>query len=208
MLPNYQNLIFDLGNVIIDIDYDATYRALAPLFRDEWDYETLKQDIDQVTFAYEQGHLSTELFLNKLLNKMKPDVHARKMIDAWNAMLLDIPAARLDFLKELSASYRVVFLSNTNPLHIEWVDRFLERTHNIPGLREISPDVYYSHELQDRKPNVSIFEKVISQLELDPSQTLFFDDKLENVAASLAAGMHGVHSPAEVEIVDQLKEIL
>lgn len=205
MLPNYQNLIFDLGNVIIDIDYDATYNALAPLFRDEWQFDELKQDIDKTTFAYEQGLLSTELFLNKLLNKMSPDAHARKVIDAWNAMLLDIPAARLELLKELSASYRVIFLSNTNPLHIEWVDRFLERTHNMTSFREISPDVFYSHELQDRKPNVSIFEKVISKLELDPSLTLFFDDNLENVAASLAAGMHGVHSPQGVDVVDQLK---
>ena len=208
MYNQYQNLIFDLGNVIIDIDYDATYRALAPLFRDELPFEQLKEDIDKLTFEYEQGFLSTELFLNKMMQKMSPTVHARMVIDAWNAMLLDIPVERLDLLKQMKDNYRIIFLSNTNPLHIDWVNRFLQKIHNMQSLIDISPYVFYSHQLSDRKPNVSIFEKILTQLDMDPGKTLFFDDNLENVAASWVAGIHGVHSPPDVEIMQQLKGIV
>lgn len=139
---------------------------------------------------------------------MRPEAHARKVIDAWNAMLLDIPAARLEHLKQLGKQYRLIFLSNTNPLHIEWVDRFLMERHRIDNFKAISADVFYSHELQDRKPNASIFQKILDKLKVKAAESLFFDDNIENIETALAVGIHGVHSPAEIEIIEQTQGLL
>lgn len=197
-------LLFDLGGVIIDLDYQKTYNAFLPLLKTGFSSIDQKLIIDDATTPYEQGLISSELFINKLLSFCKPSVHAKQIIDAWNAMLLDIPEKRLKWLLQLAEQQSIGILSNTNEIHVQWVNQFLQRKFQTPDLYHYVPNTFYSHDLNDRKPNPSIYRKVAQRLSLPLEKILFIDDNLQNVSAALSTGMNALHSPSHIEIMDQL----
>src|SRR5688572_10727692 len=120
-----RNLLFDLGNVIIDLDVDGAFEKLEKLFRSDAD----KKIIDKALLDYECGRISTDIFINKFLSQSHGKVQALDIIEAWNSMLVGIPAYRLQMLRMLRQKYNVYLLSNTNALHLEWVHRYLTRVH-------------------------------------------------------------------------------
>jgi len=198
-------LLFDLGGIIIDLDYQKTYDAFLPLLKTGFSSIDQKLIIDHATHPYEQGLISSELFINKLLSYCKPSVHAKQIINAWNAMLIDIPERRLHWLQSLARQQSIGILSNTNALHVEWVNQFLKKHYHTPDLYHYVPNTFFSHDLKDRKPNPSIYRKVALRLGMPTDQILFVDDNLENVSAALSVGMKALHSPPEIETMDQLQ---
>ena len=109
----------------------------------------------------------------------------KDLVFAWNAILLDFPQKRLDFLKELSASkkYRLFLLSNTNDLHIKSVQNSLgDEFYN--EFKNCFEQFYLSHEINFRKPDAEIYEFVLNENNLIADETLFVDDLKENTDAA------------------------
>lgn len=180
-----RNLMFDLGNVIVDIDIDGAYARIKALFRHDAD-EAL---IQKALLDYECGKISTELFINRLLSQCDHTVQAIDIIEAWNSMLIDLPAHRLDMLLELRKSYNVALLSNTNALHIEWVHRFVRSRYGVEDFEGTYFDQpFYSHIVGDRKPNASLFRYLIDDAMMIPELTLFMDDVQENLDVAESLG--------------------
>lgn len=180
-----QNLLFDLGNVIIDLDIDKTAKELQQLFRADAD----KSLFDSIALDYECGKVSTEIFINTILSQCHRKAQAFDVIEAWNAMLLGIPDQRLEMLKVLRKKYKVYLLSNTNDLHLEWIYRYLKRVHGIEHFEnDFFDHAYYSHLIRDRKPNPSIFKYIIEDSFMMPSSTLYMDDVQENLDTAITLG--------------------
>jgi len=188
-----KNIIFDFGDVFINLDKEATYREL----------ERLKVDVslDMVSWyqSYEVGNISTQKFIDKVHEK-NTHVSQQELIDAWNAILLDFPLKRLSFLKELKKSnkYRLILLSNTNDLHITWI----KKNWGMPLYNEFMEcfeQFYLSHEIGFRKPNEDIYNFVLEKNNLLPSETIFIDDTEENTKSAQKLGIH-------VWNIDPLKE--
>lgn len=178
-----KNIIFDFGDVFINLDKQATYKELFKL-----GVHTISEDMMKVYYDYEMGLVSTEDFVNffhKEFNLNKQD-----LIKAWNAILLDFPLHRLAFLKELAASnkYRLFLLSNTNDLHISWIqnDWGLQLYNEFKVCFE---KFYLSHEINLRKPNADIYEFVLKENGLKAEETFFIDDTLENTKAANDLGI-------------------
>lgn len=199
-----RNLMFDLGNVIVDIDIEGAYARLKALFRNDADEAT----IHKALLDYECGKISTELFINRLLSQCDHTVQAIDIIDAWNSMLIDVPAHRLDMLRQLRESYNVALLSNTNALHIEWVHRFVKSRYNVQDFEGTYFDQpFYSHIVGDRKPNASLFHYLVNEAMMIPELTLYMDDVQENldVAGEFGFQTHLV-VPGE-EVGEYLRDI-
>ncbi len=197
-----RNLLFDLGNVIIDLDIDKTFNELMSLFKSDGD----KSIVDRILIEYECGRVSTDIFINTLLSQCNRSVQALDIIEAWNAMLIGIPVYRLEMLKNLRENFNVYLLSNTNELHLEWVHRYLKKEHGINDFEKRFFDkAFYSHLVGDRKPLPSIYKHVIDDALVIPSLTLYMDDVQENleVAGKLGFKTHLVTS--EVDIAEYLK---
>jgi glucose-1-phosphatase len=203
MKPNkIQYLLFDLGNVLIDIDQEGAYARLKELFRKDADLIA----IDQTFLAYECGRISTDIFINSLLRQCDRKIQAIDVVEAWNSMLIGIPECRLDMLERLRSDYSVYVLSNTNALHLEWIHRYVTRVYKVDQFEEKYFDqVYYSHLIGDRKPNASVFKFIIDDSFLTPALTLYMDDVKENIdmALQLEFNTHLV-KPGE-EITEYLK---
>ncbi|MEO5905496.1 MAG: hypothetical protein ABIQ11_02130, partial [Saprospiraceae bacterium] len=143
------NLLFDFGNVIIDIDVDGAMGRMTKLLKSDGDRAILTGIVNE----YECARISTDIFLNKIISHSRPGVQAFHIIEAWNSMLIGIPTHRLEMLRKLRKKYNVYLLSNTNELHLEWVHHHLRRVHEVENFeKEFFDHVFYSHLVRDRKP--------------------------------------------------------
>ena len=180
-----KNIIFDFGDIFINLDKMGTYTAMAKLGVNE-----ITEDMISVYYQYEKGLISTEEFIEFYQQKF-PEIKREDLILAWNAILLDFPAERLAFLKNLQASkkYRLFLLSNTNDLHISWV----QNNWGIPLYEEFKScfeQFFLSYEIHFRKPDTNIYEFVLQENNLQVSETLFVDDLKENTASAQELGIH------------------
>lgn len=178
-----KNIIFDFGDIFINLDKEATVNALAQLGVSEISEETVR-----VCQQYEMEMLSTKSFVDFFEAKFQ--ISSEKLIAAWNAILLDFPEHRLLFLQELAknANYNLFLLSNTNELHISWIqENWGMRLYNT--FKNCFGYFYLSHEMRMRKPNANIFEYVLKKHSLVPKETLIIDDTQENIDAAKLLGI-------------------
>ncbi|CAL2077940.1 HAD family phosphatase [Tenacibaculum sp. 190524A02b] len=178
-----KNIIFDFGDVFINLDKQATYKELEKLGVTE-----VSDEMMQVYYKYEMGLLSTDEFVTFFHDKFNLD--KQSLVNAWNAILLDFPLHRLEFLKELAENkqYRLFLLSNTNDLHITWIQNdWGQKLYN--EFKNCFEKFYLSHEIHLRKPNQDIYEFVLEENELKAEETFFIDDTEENTLAAKDLGI-------------------
>ncbi|WP_075340941.1 HAD hydrolase-like protein [Tenacibaculum agarivorans] len=178
-----KNIIFDFGDVFINLDKEATLKELAKL-----GVENVTEDMMKVYYDYEMGLMTTQEFVDFFHNEFK--IEKEQLIYAWNAILLDFPLYRLSFLKELVASnqYRLFLLSNTNDLHISWIqDYWGSELYN--EFKDCYEQFYLSHEINLRKPNTNIYEFVLQNNDLVAEETFFIDDTKENTDSASSLGI-------------------
>jgi putative hydrolase of the HAD superfamily len=209
-VSQYKNIIFDFGNVLFDLDLPATPRRFREILGDEKaDAARRKLEQDKVFLLYETGGLSTQEFLDALCCASDPPISEAEALQAWNSIFREMPAPRFDMLLELRQRYQVFLLSNINDLHERWIANYMQETHGITDFETRFFDgVYYSHLLRLRKPEPEIYEYVLADAELNPAETLFFDDLPENIEAARRLGIHGVLKPPEVEIIEVVRAML
>lgn len=198
-----RHLLFDLGNVILDIDVDGAIDRLMQLSKVDGN----QMSIEKILLEYETGRVSTDIFINTILRESKANVQAIDIIEAWNSMLIGIPPHRLEMLKELRRNYSVYLLSNTNALHVEWLHKYVKREFGIDSFeKEFFDTAYYSHIVGDRKPTSSIFKHITDDAMLTPSLTLFMDDIQENLAVAKKQGFKTYLVQPGIDVSGYLKE--
>jgi FMN phosphatase YigB (HAD superfamily) len=110
---------------------------------------------------------------------------------AWNAMLLDIPPATVCFAGTIKANVIGYFLlSNTNEIHRQCFNSIVQQTSGKPNIDHYFHQAYFSHVLKLSKPDVAIYQHVLSDQNLLPSETVFLDDNQDNLAGAAKAGLH------------------
>jgi glucose-1-phosphatase len=206
-MTKIKNLIFDLGNVIIDLDMERTFAQLRHYLGADYG-AALKNLFDKDVFIeYEIGNISETEFLHHLRAVADMPVGIGQLRDAWNALLLDIPFQRLEMLERLKQKYQVFLLSNTNDSHLYYVHGYLKTVYGIENFEErFFHRPYYSHLLGLRKPNRDIYEFVLKDAQLNPAETMFFDDMLVNVKGAQSVGIQAILHRAGMEIVDVLRD--
>lgn len=196
-----KNIIFDFGDIFINLDKQATYKEMAKL-----GVTDITQEMMETYFKYEMGLITTDDFVGFYKDKF-PSITKEALVFAWNAILLDFPKHRLPFLKELAKSntYRLFLLSNTNELHISWIKNDWG-TALFKEFKDCFEQFYLSHEINFRKPNANIYEFVLNENNLKASETIFVDDLKENTDAAKALGMHTWNLvPGEEDVVELFK---
>lgn len=200
-----KNIIFDLGGVIINIDFQYTFEAFARLGNTDI-LSTLKKFEDLDVFKrYEKGEFSDADLRNLLKKEFNTELSDAQIDKAWNALLLDIPKERVELIQRLKQKYRVFLLSNTNHIHIQEVNKILYRSTGIASLDDLFHTAYYSYKMKMGKPNVEIYEYVLQDQGLKPGETVFIDDNKDNISGALQAGIKTIHVEAPDTILELLK---
>ncbi len=198
-----KNILFDLGNVIIDLDFDRTISAFQKLGATNF---SISLDLEKkVLLDYETGKISTQTFLNHWTNEL-PKTSESEIIEAWNALLLGIQPDTITLLKELRKQYNLIAFSNTNALHMTWVTAYFRKKYSIDNWQKtLFHNVYCSHEINTRKPESEGFELILRREGIDKEDVLFIDDHLPNVLAALKLGIPTIHKNINLSLRKSLE---
>jgi putative hydrolase of the HAD superfamily len=201
-------IIFDLGGVILNLDYQRTIDAFSSVCGKPIGEQYSQAKQAPVFDAIETGEISPEEFREQVAVLFGLSSASASEIDScWNAMLLDLPKERLSLLKELSAKKRLFLFSNTNAIHKASFDAAIKQQHGLKTLDGFFEKAYYSHILGMRKPNVKAFQYIIEENGLEASKTLFIDDSGQHIEGATKAGLQTYHlvPPQAIEQLNWLK---
>lgn len=196
------NIIFDLGGVIIDIDYHKTSEAFLKLGASNFDASFTQSEQDALFDQYEIGKISSEIFRTSLQKKLSINVNDQEFDNAWNAMLLDIPQQRLNYIKSLKSHYKLFLFSNTNDIHLTEVFNICQKQNGFNSFEGYFDKEYYSNIYGKRKPNSSAFSSILTENQLNASETLFVDDSIQHILGAKQAGLHTMHISKDKSIFD------
>lgn len=190
-----KNLIFDLGGVILDLSVDKTMQQFAALSG------LKKEKVNEIYTStpgfeiYERGLMTDSDFRNFVRDVFSVKCMDQEIDSCWNAMLLGLPLKKLDLIEGLKKDFSVYLLSNTNNIHLNYINEVMlpETTSNGNSLDSYFHRAYYSHIMKKRKPNADIFEQVLGENSLRAEETLFLDDNLPNIEGAKQLGIRTVH---------------
>ncbi len=199
-----ESIIFDLGKVLLDIDYQATVEAFGKLGLTNPEKAFTKEIQATLFQQYEKGLISSETFVAELQAYM-PRAESQDIIRAWNALLGEFPIHRFHFLQSLQGKYKCYILSNTNALHQEAFEKTIDQTVGWEEFARLFEFIGYSHQMHERKPDEAIFRKLVEENGIDVGTTCFVDDTLMHVEAARRFGIKSFHLKDGEEVEDVLK---
>ena len=192
MDKNIKNIVFDLGGVLVDLDFKAAINGLQ-----QGGFANVKEQLmafDQggIFQKFELGEMTADEFRTAIRENSTVTLTDEEIDALWNAMLLEIPREKLELILDLRGKYMVYLLSNTNSIHWDYV---CKNAFNYRGFRvnDYFEETFLSYEMHLAKPNKAIFEKVLHDANLLPEETLFIDDSEANCKAAEEVGIHAHH---------------
>jgi len=185
-----KNIIFDLGGVILNIDFDKAANAFKELGIKNFAELYSRATQSNLFVDLELGRISDQQFYDSMRQLCGINLSDKQIKTAWNSLLLNFPQQRLDLLIELNKNYRCFLLSNTNKIHYDSYQSDLRNIHNIDGLEGLFEKCYFSHDIDIRKPEADSFKYVLQENNLKPEETLFVDDTSINIDTAVELGLH------------------
>lgn len=187
-IPSIRNILFDLGGVLLDIDYSKAAMAFKKLGVANDDH-LLSASSMGIFNRFDCGQISPSAFQVEMCALVGMPLSSEQVTGAWNAMLLDWDLKRLELVEALRKRYRVYLLSNTNSIHYSCYNQRLKAITGGRSLNSYFDRAYYSFEVGLRKPQREIFNLVVENNGLIPAETLFVDDTEENIRMASEIGM-------------------
>ena len=182
-------IIFDLGGVLLDINYQLTIEAFNNLGCSDFESIYTQQKQSQLFDDFETGKVSSETFRKSLQKQMEFSISNVEFDNAWNKMLLQLPEKRIELLETLNKKFSLFLLSNTNEIHIKAFKKIISSSIGYERFENCFKKVYFSSEIGNRKPNASCFEMVLSENKLSAAKTLFIDDSIQHVEGAYKIGI-------------------
>lgn len=203
-MDGIKNIIFDLGGVILNIDYNRTVIAFEKLGVSQFQNLFSKKQQNDFFDKWETGKISTTNFLQTIKSEYKLQCSDVDIIHAWNSMILDFPLRRLQILQQLQLHYNIYLLSNTNAIHEEAFNKLLQSTCGLPHIGLLFDKIYLSHRIGLRKPDASVFEFVINDNQFILDEILFIDDSIQHIESANRLGLRTIHIQDNMSIENDI----
>ena len=190
-LDSIDNIIFDLGGVIVGLDEQLTKDAFNEIIGIN---EIAGTEYTEYFHKIERGQITDPDFravLRRIAKENnKPEPTDEQLDYAWNKMILKIPRENLELLRDLRTRYNIFLLSNTNSIHLKFfIDNAFLDGDNFEDFEKLFIQTYYSHLIDSRKPEQKAYETVLGDHQLDPERTLFIDDNSPNFTGAIDLGI-------------------
>ena len=207
-MASIKNIIFDLGGVILDLNYQATIDAFVEMGIKDFSNLYSQKEQKQIFDDFEIGKITSNQFISSIQSLSQNSISKDKIITAWNAMLLEINPKKLDYLLSIKERFRIFLLSNTNEIHISKFEAGLAKKNELKKFYTCFEKVHYSSRLSLRKPNVDCFKTVLEINNLNASETIFIDDSIQHIEGAKNCGIKGYLFPQNYTIQDWLPDII
>jgi putative hydrolase of the HAD superfamily len=187
-----KNIIFDMGGVVVDVHHEEAIRQFKAIGVTDAELQ-IDSNIHKGFFLdFENGDIDSETFRRQLSEHAGKDISMEEIVRAWKSIISKPLVYKLDYILELRKNYKLYLLSNNNPILIEWAqtsdfsDAGLPITHYFDTL-------YISYEMKCTKPGRLIYEKIIQDSGINPSESLFIEDGIRNINAAKELGFQILH---------------
>lgn len=171
-------VIFDIGKVLLQFDFNIAIEKLRPLCRVEG--ERVLAPIEEIKVAYEAGRLPREAFLQQAFELLGFTGTERDFVSAWEE-IFEVNTPMVEVVQGLKGRLPLYLLSNTSDIHVDYM---LEK---YPFFA-LFDDAVYSYRVCCAKPEPEIFHLAARQFGVDPAETLFIDDLPANIATARQLG--------------------
>ncbi|MBQ7350104.1 MAG: HAD family phosphatase [Bacteroides sp.] len=192
MDKNIKNIVFDLGGVLIDLDFKSAINGLQKAGFANVKEQLQAFDREGIFQKFEVGEISADEFRAAIRENAIVTLTDTEINNLWNLMLLEIPREKLELILDLRSKYMVYLLSNTNSIHWDYV---CKNAFNYRGFRvnDYFEETFLSFEMHLAKPDKAIYKKMLNDANLLPEETLFIDDSEANCKAAAEVGIHAHH---------------
>lgn len=187
-------LLFDLGGVVIDIDFDRVFQAWAALATRPLEQIRAQFDFGEVYCRYERGEVSDADYFAHVRDLLAIEASDEAIRTGWNAVFVGQNRTVLDLIRGIGGDLPTYAFTNTSPCHqVAWSSAY-------PDVVKAFRRIFSSAEMGLRKPEREAFDTVVAAIGAAPQRILFFDDMPANVAGARAAGLQAVQvrSPQDV----------
>jgi len=192
--PRVDALLFDLGGVLIDIDWRRVFQAWASAAQVPAEEVAARFAFDAQYEAHERGAIGAGEYCAHLRAVLGVRLGDAELLAGWNRLFVGEVPGMQALLERLARSSPLYAFSNTNRAHVaHWKPRYR-------ALLAPFAAIYCSCEIGARKPDVEAFRDVATRIGVPPARLAFFDDHAVNVAGARNAGLlaYEVHSVADV----------
>ncbi|MCX2586339.1 HAD family hydrolase [Pedobacter sp. MR22-3] len=202
-MQHIKNIIFDYGNVIFDIDFKIAQASFQKIGITDIENFFAHKSHNSLFDDFETGAISPAEFregIRKAANK--PGLTDAQIDEAWNSLLIGTHQENHDVLLKVKNNYRTFLLSNNNEIHYDWIINYLKTTFNLNNYDAFFEKAYFSQHMKLRKPNTNIFEQVLNENHLNPTETLFIDDSPQHIEGAKKVGLNTLlmtEKPAQLE---------
>ncbi len=207
-MEKIKNIIFDYGNVIFEINFKRTQAALLQLGITDAEHFFGHKKHNPLFDDFEVGGISPAQFrVGIRAAAHNQDLTDTAIDEAWNSLLIGVSAQNHDVLLAVKEKYRTFLLSNNNEIHYDWIIGYLQKEFGLTNYDQHFEKAYFSQQMRLRKPNTNIFEQVIKENGLNPTETLFIDDSPQHIEGAKKAGLHTLLMDVHPEkLADFLKQ--
>ena len=192
LLQGVDAIIFDFGNVLLDLDYPKIIQEFKKVAnKNQENIRKLVMD-SKILNKFETGQIEAERFLAAVNQILATDLSEAEFERIWNSMLKSITNERMEKVLKIGERFDTYILSNSNITHELAFEAMVVDATGRDSIRDFVKEAYFSHEVGMRKPNQDFYEFVIEDISNYPSRMLFLDDRLDNIEAAREAGMKAV----------------
>jgi HAD superfamily hydrolase (TIGR01509 family) len=199
--PLVDALLFDFGNILVDIDFHRAFEVWARAARLPVGEITRRFAFDSAYEAHELGELSPAEYHASIREALGIELSYEDFLAGWNAIFVQPREGMNKLLPELATRAPLYLFSNTNALHhAYWSSEYR-------GLLEKFSGIFCSHQIGARKPSPEAFTIVSGKMAVSPSRIAFFDDLPDNVEGARKAGMLAFHITSVPDLRDALHKV-
>ncbi len=186
MVPNLKSiraLVFDLGNVLIEIDFMRCVHYWSDCAKVPPERIVARFRIDRHYEAFERGRMTAPAYFENLRRQLDLELSDHQLTIGWNRIIGEEKPDVMASIQALKPHFPLYVMTNTNPVHArEWAARHRELLQHFDHL-------FVSSAMGCRKPEAEAYQQVVAASGLSADRILFLDDSPENVTGATAAGL-------------------
>ncbi|MDR2844448.1 MAG: HAD family phosphatase [Candidatus Symbiothrix sp.] len=187
-LTGVKNIVFDLGGVIITLDHNEAIRRFKAAGVEDVEKYLDPYHQNGIFLDLEAGTMTKAEFYDALRKLTGKHISAEAIDSGWLGFLKEVPIGKLKMLEKLrTKDYTLYLLSNTNPVVMDWALTPAFSSEGKP-LNTYFDKLYLSYQMKCVKPDEAIFHQMIADSGMIPSETLFIDDGVHNIATAKRLG--------------------
>jgi glucose-1-phosphatase len=193
-----KTILFDLGNVVIPFDFKRAYARMAEHCGCKAEEVPARIRATGLVMPFEKGEIEAEPFVRELSAALKLNITHQEFCDCWSSIFLEGTLVPEALLEDLRSRYRLLALSNTNPIHFGMVKKA------YPVLRHFD-DYILSYEVGAAKPEAKIYIEAIARAQCGAEECFFIDDLAVNIEAARTHGMDAVQFLSAEQLEGELR---